>query len=112
MKIETLKKGKFLVLSLLNVPKGQLDLTNIKSLKSKVETMVPAEEHDVLLDMDKITYIDSSVIGYFVDMHNHFRNKSGSFGLVGINPKIQNILELANLTKFFIIFPSIDTIEG
>ena len=112
MKIETAKKGKFLVLSLQNVSKGQLDLTNIKMLKTRIEAVLPPEEQHVLLDMEKITYIDSSVIGYLVDLLNRFRGKTGSFGMIAINPKIQNILELANLTKFFLIFPSIDSIEG
>ena len=112
MKIETLRKGKYLILSPLNVSKGQLDLTNIKMLKTRLEAVLPAEEQHVLLDMEKITYIDSSVIGYLVDLLNRFRTKTGSFGMIAINPKIQNILELANLTKFFLIFPSIDSIEG
>jgi anti-anti-sigma factor len=112
MKIETSKKGKFLVLSLLNVPKGQLDLTNIKMLKTRIEAVIPQEEQHVLLDMEKITYVDSSVIGYLVDLLNRFRGRTGSFGLIAINPKIQNILELANLTKFFVIFPSLDAVEG
>jgi len=112
MKIEFLKKGKYLVLSVQNVPKGQLDLTNIKMLKTRIESVVPPEEQHVILDMEKITYIDSSVIGYMVDLLNRFRNKSGSFGLMNLNPKVQNILELANLMKFFNTVPSIDAIEG
>ena len=112
MKIETLKKGKYLILGLSDVSKGQLDLANIKKLKALIEAVLPPEELHVLLDMSKITYIDSSVIGYFVDLLNRFRGRTGSFGLIAINPKIQNILELANLTKFFAIFPSVDSVEG
>jgi len=39
--------------------------------------------------MENITYIDSSVIGYLVDLLNRFRSKTGSFGMIAINPKIR-----------------------
>ncbi len=111
MKLNALNKGKYYIVTIYGVPKGQLDLTNIKALREKIVSYIPSDQNDIILDLNKITYIDSSVIGMFVDLLNKYRNLSGSFGLVNINPKIKNILELANLTKYFSIYETVDNIS-
>ena len=111
MKLSALNKGKFYIVTVYGVPKGQLDLTNIKALREKIVSYIPSDQTNIILDLEKITYIDSSVIGMFVDLLNKYRNMTGSFGLVNINPKIRNILALANLTKYFSIYETIDSIS-
>jgi anti-sigma B factor antagonist len=110
MKLNSVNKGKYHIVTIYGVPKGQLDLTNIMALREKMVSHIPTDQNNIILDFDKITYIDSSVIGMLVDLLNTYRNKSGSFGLVNINPKIRNILELANLTKYFSIYETVDKI--
>jgi anti-anti-sigma factor len=110
MKLSIIEKGPFKIVSIWGVPKGQLDLTNVKELRSKFGSHLPEESAHVILDLEKITYIDSSIIGLFVDLLNKYRNTSGSFGLVNVNPKILNILQLANLTRYFKVYENSDSI--
>ena len=110
MKLSSSIKGIYYIVQVHGVPKGQLDLTNIKALREKIGLYIPADQSHIILDLEKITYIDSSVIGMFVDLLNKYRNISGSFGLVNINAKIRNILELANLTKYFSIYDHVEAI--
>ncbi len=110
MKLSSINKGTHLIVSIWGVLKGQLDLTNVKVLRTKLDSYLPENEIHIILDLEKITYIDSSVIGLFVDLLNKYRNLSGSFGLVNVNPKILNILDLANLTRYFSVYENLDSI--
>jgi anti-anti-sigma factor len=110
MKIDTTNRGRHLIVAISAVPKGQLDMSNVKLLKKNF----PALEGDVsvVFDFEKITYIDSSVIGYLVEVLNERRNAGATVGFINLNDKIRNILDLANLTRFFRIFSSPDEIPG
>jgi len=111
MKIALKRHNDFLIIKILELSNRQLDLTNLKTLKKKLLDSIPKNEKHIILDLENISYIDSSVIGLFVDLFNNYRNNQGSFGLLHINDKVYKILELVNLTKFIQIYKSIDNLK-
>jgi anti-sigma B factor antagonist len=112
MRFGSIRKGKYYIVTITGIPNGQLDLTNIKAFKTKLTSFIPSEEKHLILDLEKVLYIDSAVIGLFVDLLNRHRNLSGSFGLVNVPKKVLNILELVNLTKFFPIYSSNEAVPS
>ena len=111
MKIKLNRHDDFLIIKILEVPDMQLDLTNIKTFKKTLLDTIPKNEKHIVLDLENISYIDSSIIGFFVDLFNNYRNNQGTFGLLHINDKVYKILELVNLTKFIQIYKSIDNLK-
>jgi len=111
MKITLKRHNDFLIIKILELPNMQLDLTNIKIFKKKLIDSIPKKEKHIILDLENISYIDSSIIGLFVDLFNNYRNNQGTFGLLHINDKVYKILELVNLTKFIQIYKSIDNLK-
>ena len=52
------------------------------------------------MDLGDITYIDSIILGLFVEFYNELRNASGELMLANVAPRVKRILELTNITKY------------
>jgi len=53
----------------------------------------------VTLDMDRVTYIDSSAIGWLLSAHKSFRAGGGKIALHSIQPQVRQILEILNIDR-------------
>ena len=68
---------------------------------------VAAEGHQwLLLDMTEVPYVDSAGLGAIVIGLNQFRKARGGLLLVGVQPRIAQMLDLANLTEVLRVFPN------
>jgi len=111
MKLTSLKKENNIIIKITDVLKGYLDMSNIQELRRLFPKFSENDSVSVILDFEKISYIDSSVIGFLVEIFNERKNAGGTLGFLNVNEKIKNIFELANLTRFFKIYSSIDEIS-
>src|ERR1035437_405179 len=53
----------------------------------------------VLLDMDRVNYIDSSAIGWLLSAHKCFRVAGGKLVLNSLQPQVRQILELLRIDR-------------
>jgi anti-sigma B factor antagonist len=64
---------------------------------------------DVIVDLGKINYIDSTGIGELVGYLGRFRNASRKLILVNPSERVKKLLEVARLAE---LFPIYDTVEA
>jgi anti-sigma B factor antagonist len=63
---------------------------------------------DVLVDLSKVTYIDSSGVANLVEAFQLSRQSGKGFALVSVNAAALRVLQLARLDKVFTIHASLE----
>ena len=86
---------------------GRFDFGARKTFKEAVD-----EESDgansVVLDLEKVTFVDSSALGLLVLCHQNLKNKKVPFYLVNPQTYVKQVLDLANIGK---MIPTYQTLE-
>jgi len=77
---------------------GRFDFGVRKIFKEAVEG-VSVEGISVVLDLEKVTFVDSSALGLLVICHQNLKTKNVSFCLVNPQTYVKQVLDLANIGK-------------
>ena len=71
------------------------------------------QRRDVLVDLSRVSYIDSSGVANLVEAFQISREKGTGFALVSVSPAALRVLQLARLDKVFTIHASLeDGLDG
>jgi len=91
-------------------PSGRLDVTNAADFRRQVNDIAEAENSPkyLLVDLQAITFMDSSGLGALVSALKSIRNNNGEMVIAGANDQVQMLFELTSMTKIFKIYPTID----
>lgn len=82
---------------------GRFDFGGRKTFKETMDR-VSEEGTPVVLDLEKVTFVDSSALGLLVICHQTFKNKKTPFYLVNPQTYVKQVLDLANIAKMIPIF--------
>ena len=83
---------------------GEVDLYTSPKLREALLKEMVGIKTNVLLNLSGVSYIDSSGIATLVEGLRVAQRTQTRFGLYGLRPNARSVLELARLTKVFIIF--------
>ncbi len=76
------------------------------ALREKVKSLLAAGQKKVVLNMDNVTYIDSSGLGTLVASHTSARAQGASLKISNLGSKFQEILRVtAKLVTVFDLLP-------
>ncbi|MCP4407253.1 MAG: STAS domain-containing protein [Gammaproteobacteria bacterium] len=103
MEYSTHTEGSYTVLSLA----GEVDLHYSPKLRKQLLKDMGAGRN-VLVELSKVRYIDSSGIASLVEAYQLAKKKNLEFGLVGVSHAAMQVLQLARLDKVFPIHDSAD----
>lgn len=84
---------------------GEVDLQHSPRLR-KVLMDLMLERRDVLVNMARVAYIDSSGIASLVEAYQMARRNQNRFTLVSVSQPAMRVLQLARLDKVFSIADS------
>lgn len=87
---------------------GSLDIYTSLDLKASLEEKVTGENLDVVIDMEKLTYIDSSGIGILIKALNYVQGQKGKLSVANLKPAIEKVFKVSGLTTYFEILSSED----
>jgi anti-sigma B factor antagonist len=102
MKVEHVQKGKVL---LVTPNESRLDAGVAQSFKSKMSELVETGHADIVIDLSKVTLIDSSGLGVLVSIMKKIGEK-GEIRLCGLRDNIKSLFQLTRLDKVFAIYHS------
>jgi len=85
---------------------GDVDLSCSPEARSVILSCIKASKH-VLVDLSRVTYIDSSGVASLVEGYQNAKKKKLKFGLVGVSGAALNVLKLARLDKVFPIHATV-----
>lgn len=86
---------------------GDVDLEQSPTAR-KVLLECVEQGRDVVVDMARVSYIDSSGIASLVEALQTARRKGTRFALAAVSTSARRVLELARLDKVFTIHPTVD----
>ena len=75
-------------------------------LREVINGLVEKGKKNILINMKEVTTIDSSGIGELVGCYTSVTNKGGKLKLLGLPPKISDVLTVTQLTTVFDVYES------
>lgn len=81
--------------------KGSLDMYTSVELKSQTDGIALKKDEKIILQLNDVSYIDSSGIGVLIKIVNAVQAQGGAVYLTGIKPMIEKIFKVAGLMNFF-----------
>lgn len=91
---------------------GSLDIYSASKMKKEINAILEDEEVDSLvLDMSKVTHMDSSGIALLANLQKKMKSEGSKFALLKVTNDIMAVLKLSSLDNFFTILPSEDALK-
>jgi anti-sigma B factor antagonist len=77
---------------------GELDVASVHPLRDLVTRYVQDDRQDVHVDCTRLTFVDSSGLGLFVQLHQRLRGVRHRLVLSGLSPPCRRVFEVTGLT--------------
>lgn len=106
MNINTEDKDKYTMIAF----DGEVDLSCSPQARQSILDALE-EDKNLLVNLAKVSYIDSSGVACLVEGYQTAKKKSLNFALVGVSEAAMSVLKLARLDQVFPIFNSSDDYE-
>ncbi len=106
MNINTLEGEGYTIIGF----EGDVDLSCSPDARKSILDVLQADKN-LLIDLAKVSYIDSSGVASLVEAYQTAKKQSLKFGLVGVSEAAMSVLKLARLDKVFPIHNSVEEYE-
>jgi anti-sigma B factor antagonist len=91
---------------LVKVNLSEANLNQSDSLKNELIELLNVKKHSIWLDLQTVTYVDSSFLGALVAVLKHAISMQCDVVLLGLQKDIADLLKLIRLDKVFKIYAS------
>lgn len=99
MQLATYEKENVLIINII----GEVDLYNAPKIKEVVNDNIRKGFLKFIINMQEVTYIDSTGIGSLIFARQTILAAKGSLRLIHIKDSVKKIFELTRLNSFFTI---------
>ena len=89
-------------------PTGRLDVAGAPALKDAVSEAMKSGQPRLVIDMEGVSFVDSSGLGSVVAALKQVRSSKGDLRLAAPNQQVRVVLELTTLDR---VFPYYATVE-
>lgn len=94
-------------IAVLRVTAGRLDANIAPDLKKVVAGIVDSGTTRIMLDLEKVQFMDSSGLGAVISSFK-LTGQKGEFVICNMNDTVKEIFELTHMDKLFEIYPNSD----
>jgi len=84
---------------------GRLTSFESKAFRDMIQGLLNKGQTNILLNLTELEYLDSSGIGELVRNYMSVVNRGGALKVVGLAPKVEEILKVTQLYQVFPEFP-------
>ena len=77
-------------------------------LRETLNNMAEEKKAALIVDLEKVTYLNSTVLGVLISTHANFTKRNSRIALCNISKNIENIFVITKLTLVFDIYPTVD----
>jgi anti-sigma B factor antagonist len=78
---------------------GEIDLATVNTLRSAITQAMQQGAHHLTLDLDKVSYIDSSGLGTLIGAHKRLGSSGGTLTVWCSQPRILRLLSITGLDR-------------
>src|SRR3982751_5804221 len=86
---------------------GEIDVYTAPSLRERLNELVAAGHYDLIVDMEKVEFLDSTGLGGLVGGLKRVRSYDGTLRLVCSQEEILTVFRITGLTKVCPIHPTL-----
>ncbi|HEY4612372.1 MAG TPA: STAS domain-containing protein [Bacteroidota bacterium] len=105
MTIKEKMYGDIAVLALKGNLMGEPDTTDVRD---KIYSLLQDEVKNVVLDLGKVKWVNSSGLGTLIAAMTSVKNKGGELKLANITDKVESLFMITQLIKVFKTYESVD----
>jgi anti-sigma B factor antagonist len=87
------------------VKEERLDAHVSTELKERILRALEEGGRHIVVDLAEVTFIDSSGLGALLSGYKNANQRSGTFVLSGLQPRVRSMFELTRLNRVFEIYP-------
>lgn len=87
---------------------GEIDLHVSPGIAASIKTMASEKPAKVVIDLSRVSYIDSSGLAVLIEAMQNVSSYGGKFALAGLQAGVRPIFEIARLDQVFRIYPDVD----
>lgn len=80
---------------------GEIDFHTSRELREKFQEILGKQCSRLLVNLKKVSYIDSSGLATFVEAFQRMSRAGGKLVLVGLVPAVRGVFEIAKLDSIF-----------
>ncbi|MBL1257272.1 STAS domain-containing protein [Methylocystis sp. Sn-Cys] len=91
--------------AVLIVKEERLDAHNSSELKERILRTLEEGGRRLVVDLADVKFIDSSGLGALLSGYKNASQRSGTFVLSGLQPRVRSMFELTRLNRVFEIYP-------
>ena len=100
MDISRRESGNVVILDI----NGEIDLYNAPEIKEIISKLIEEQKYSIIINLDKVSYIDSSGIGALISSLSNLKKYQGGLKIIHVSGSVRKVFELTKLTSFFEIF--------
>mgnify|MGYP001594051840 CR=1 FL=1 len=97
MKISSKESNQITVLEI----NGEIDFHSSRELRGKFQEVLDKKCSKLLVNLKKVSYIDSSGLATFVEALQRMKRGGGRLVLAGLAPAVRGVFEIAKLDSIF-----------
>jgi anti-sigma B factor antagonist len=86
---------------------GEIDVDTGPQLRDHLLGLVAGGEHNIVVDLSDVSFLDSSGLGVLVMAHKRIRTAGGTLRLAGCQPEVVSIFHLTALDRVIEMFPTV-----
>jgi len=79
---------------------GEIDLYNSNQITKAISDLMEQEKTKMVIDLDQVSYIDSSGLGTFIGNLKKLTQAGGGLKFVNVSESMHKLFELTNLTTY------------
>jgi anti-sigma B factor antagonist len=102
--VETTERGDASILTL----RGEIDVYTAPRLRQSIVDLVDGGAHRIIVDMEKVDFLDSTGLGVLVEGLKRVKTREGELAIVATHDKILKIFDITGLNKAFAIHSTVD----
>lgn len=85
------------------IPEGEIDIYTSPKLKEKLSEALEDKKTDILMDCEKLDYVDSTGLGALISILKTIRNNDNNIYMENVKPNIRKLFNITELDKVFVI---------
>lgn len=85
---------------------GEIDINTSPAIKKSFDKLVGSKTGRIVVNLSKVTYVDSSGLATLVEILKNMRSYGGKLRLSNMSPKVKSLFEITKLEKLFDIVAS------
>jgi anti-sigma B factor antagonist len=90
------------------VVSGEVDIATAPNLREKLHSLLADGRLHVIIDLDEVTFLDSTALGVLVGVLKRARTEGGELRLVCNQPRVRKVFEITRLDSAFDLCSSVD----